>query len=213
LKGSFEDQIMKDNALSLEEFWDVVRLLCHDVQTCLTELEAAPKDNETIRAFWRRMYARAVFAAVEGSIYRMLFHAYAARERPGVNFSPNELKRLESYYDFDEDREAISIFSRTQMLEDMDFAFDAFARVYQTDYILPSHEQTWILVESIAHQREYLQFPKEPNDLEVYEEYVSELEFGLEWFVKRMMDLLAICREHAGEKFWPDDPYEDEVIM
>lgn len=204
---------MYDDAISLEEFWGVVILLTDDVKRCAAGLDDTPEGDEEERSFWRRMYARAVFAAVDGITYRMLFHAYAARGRRGVIFSIDELARLERFYDFDEDREAAATFSKRGMLDDIKFAFNAFARVHYSDYILPAHDPKWVLIEGIARIKEGLQYPRAAGELEVYEETVDELAEGLRWFVEWMADLLQSCREHAEEEFasWESD--EDEVIM
>jgi len=204
---------MNDDNVSLDEFWGLVIRLNGDAARCINALHEAPEDDEAARSFWRRMYARAVFALIDGATYRMMFHAYAARDRREVTFSIDELLRLEKYYDFDEDREAVATFNKTLMLEDIKFAFNAFARVHYSDYIIPTHDPSWILIKEIARIREGLQYPRTPSEVEVYEENIDELVQGLLWFVERMVELLESCRKHAEEKFatWESD--EDEIIM
>lgn len=204
---------MKDNSISLEEFWGVVTGLTNDAKICIRMLEGTPEDEEGQRSFWRRMCARTVFAAIEGATYRMMFHAYAARERPDVVFSIDELMRLEKYYDFDEDKEPETTLSRTLMLDDLRFAFNAFARVHYSDYVLPTSDPEWALVKAIARLREALQHPREEKELEVHEENVDDMAQGLAWLVGRMADLLESCREHIEEKFAAGDSGGDEVVM
>jgi hypothetical protein len=208
---------MKDNAISLEEFWGVITRLSNDAKICLgmIELELSPEEeDEEERAFWRRMYARAVFAVIDGATYRMMYHAYAATERPDVTFSIDELMRLENYYDFDEDKEDPEItFSRTRMLDDLKFAFNVFARVHYSDYILPIQDPNWIHVKEIARIREALQYAREAKELEVYEESVDNLVLGLVWLLQQMVELFESCRKHTEEKFAADEPGEDERVM
>ena len=204
---------MNDNTVSLEEFWSLVKALNGDVERCMTALHETPEDDAAGKQFWRRMYARAVFAMIDGATYRMMFHAYAARDRRDVTFSLDELMKLESYYDFDEDQEAVTTFSKTQMLDSIRFAFNAFARVHYSDYILPIHDQSWILVKEMAYLRECWQYPREVQGIEVYEENIDTLVAGLLWLVERLLELLKSCQLHALEKFAAWEAEEDEPIM
>ena len=204
---------MKDNSISLGEFWELVKRLNGDVKRCMLALEDTPEDDEEGKSFWRRMYARAVFALIDGATYRMMFHAYAARERPDVVFSLDELTRLEKYYDFDEDQEAVTTLSKTEMLESIKFAFNVFARVHYSDYIFPAHDRAWILMKQIARIREALQYPREAQEVEVYEENIDDLVQGLLWFVEQMVELLENCREQTDKRIAALESDEDEIVM
>jgi hypothetical protein len=175
-------------------------------------LETAPEDEEA-SSFWRRMYALSVFALFDGVIYRMTLYAYAARHRRDVAFSLSELSRLEKAFDFDRDEELVSSFSKTQMLDDIRFAFNVFARVHYSDYVLPTHEPGWMDVEEILRIREVLQYPKEAQQLEVDHGKVTSLVEGLRWFVERMVDLIESSEKHTLDRFaaWEDE--EEGSIM
>ncbi|MFL6257810.1 MAG: hypothetical protein ACJ74T_22615, partial [Pyrinomonadaceae bacterium] len=121
---------MRNDAISLKEFWGIITRLKEDASVCLKSLEETPKDDEINRSFWRRMYALAVFSFFDGVTYRMTFHAYAARERRDVIFLFDELARLEKMYDFDEDAEPAPTFGHARMIDNIRFAFNAFARVH-----------------------------------------------------------------------------------
>ena len=205
---------MHDNTISLEEFWSLVKRLNSDVKRCMTALDEAAEEDEEGKAFWRRMYARAVFALIDGATYRMMFHAYAARDRREVTFSLDELLRLEKYYDFDEDQEeSIATFSKTIMLENIKFAFNAFARVHYSDYILSINDPGWALIKEITYIRDALQYPRSASEIEVHEESIDTLVQGLLWFVERMVELLTSCETHALEKFATWESNEGELIM
>lgn len=204
---------MKDNAISLEEFWSLVKRLNGDAKRCLIALHETPTDDEEGKSFWRRMYARAVFALIDGATYRMMYHAYAATGRPGVTFSADELTRLEMAYDFDEDREPVATFGKTQTLDNIQFAFDAFARVHEAAYILPIHDQDWILIKEIALIRQNLQYCREAQELEVDAGNVEVLLYGLQWFVERMVDLLESCVDSMSEGAAEWELEDQEIIM
>src|SRR2546423_886508 len=205
---------MIDSTVSLEEFWNVVTRLNGDVSRCMAALEETPEEDEEGRAFWRRMYARAVFAVIDGATYRMTFHAHAARERRDVTFSLDELSRLEKAYDFDEDQEEfVSTFSKSQMLDDIKFAFNAFARVHYSDYVLPINDPDWVLIKEIARMRDALRYPRAPEETEVYEENIDTLAEGLLWFVERMVELIEDSRDRFKEKVAEWESGEDETVM
>ena len=204
---------MKDNAISLDDFWTLVIRLNKDAKRCLQALDETPEDDEAERSFWRRMYARAVFALIEGATYRMMFHAYAASGRPGVKFSPDELKQLEQAYDFDEGREPVTALNNSQMLENIRFAFEAFARVHSAGYLLPIHDQNWVLINEIGVIRQNLQYCREPHDMELCDQDMEVLLCGLQWFWECMGDLLesSVDSMEEGASQWELD--DQEVVM
>lgn len=205
---------MKDNAISSEDFWILVKRLNGDAQRCLTALHETSEDDAEGKAFWRRMYARAIFALIDGATYRMTFHAYAARARPGISFSPGELIALEESYDFNEDREPVPLFGTIRLLEQIRFAFEVFARVHDSPYLLPIHEQEWILVKQMAHIRQKLLFCREPEAIEVYDENVDDLLFGSKWLIERMVDLMESCLESMTDGMSESDMEPPpEIVM
>lgn len=204
---------MNDNYISLESFWNLLKRLNRDVKRCMTALDETAEEDEEARSFWRRMYALAVFSFIDGVTYRMMFQAYVGRHRKDVLFTPDELIKLENYYDFDEEREASATFSREQMLEDLRFAFNAFARVHYSDYILPTNDDNWVLIKAIARIRNALQFPREADEVEVYEENIDSLVFGLLWLVERMVELIEESKAAFLEKLNEPGSDEDEIVM
>jgi hypothetical protein len=204
---------MKDNCISLEEFWSLVIRLNQDAKRCSIALDDTAADDEEGKSFWRRMYARAVFALIDGATYRMMFHAYAARERPGVGFSAAELKRLEEAYDFDEDRAPVATFCRQQTLDDIRFAFEAFARVHSAAYVLPVHDSSWVLIKEIARIRQGLQFCRTVEEIEVYEENVETILYGLQFFVECMVELLESCADSMEAGATAGELVDHEIVM
>jgi len=204
---------MRNDAVSLKEFWGVITRLKEDASACLKALAETPEDDEAGRSFWRRMYALAVFSFFDGVTYRMTFHAYAARERRDVVFLFDELTRLEKMYDFDEDAEPVSAFGHARMLDNIRFAFNAFARVHYSDYVLPTADPEWAFLRQVARIRAGLEHPRAPQELEVYDETVDDLLQGLRWYVERVAELLEDCLTQFEAKVveWGDE--ENEMVM
>jgi hypothetical protein len=204
---------MRNDAISLKDFWGVLGCLAGDAAKCMKGLDDTADDDAEGLFFWRRMYALAVFSFFDGVTYRMIFHAYAARERRDVTFSLEELTRLEKYYDFDEDAEPATTFSESRMLEDIKFAFNAFARVHYSDYILPINDPEWGNIEEVASLKSFLQYPKTAEGLEVFEENVDTLVVSMQWYVERILELLESSQKHIEEKFAAWEAEDEDVVM
>ncbi|HWW76360.1 MAG TPA: hypothetical protein VNZ44_13265, partial [Pyrinomonadaceae bacterium] len=108
---------MKNDGITLEEFWGVVTRLKDDAARCSKALAETPEEDAESLSFWRRMYARAAFAFIDGVTYRMAYHAYMARDRRDVAFSLEELNRLEKMFDFDDDHDIYSAVSHIDARE------------------------------------------------------------------------------------------------
>lgn len=201
---------MRDDAVSLTEYWGVMRTLCHDTTRCLEGLnEAEEEEDEEAIVYWSRAFARAVFDALDGVTYRMTFHAHAARQRRDVVFSLEELERLENVYDFDEEAEPSAAFSTSAMLDDIKFAFNAFARVHYADYVLPTGEPGWASMREAARVRQTLRFPRAPDELIVHPENVESLTEAFVWFVQRATELVEVCDKRIREVFDEWEASED----
>ena len=204
---------MEDAATPVERLWGVVKRLTEDAKRCMTTLDATPEEDEEGRSFWRRMYARAAFAAIDGTIYVLMFRAYDSRDRTDVVFSLDERRRLEESYDFDEDRAAVTPYSKDQRLDNIRFAFNVFARVHYSDYVLPIGDPGWTLIKEIEQLREGLQYARTEGEIEVYEENVDDLVSGTLWFIERLAELLQSSTAHAAEKFASRESDADEIVM
>lgn len=196
----------------LGQFWNILTRLDGDVTKCLYALGAAPEADEELRAFWRRMCALTVFAFFDGVTYCMAFHAHNMRRRPDVVFSLEEMTRLEKMYDFDEDAEPVPPFSRDRMPDDLRFAFNVFARVNYTDYVLPTADPGWHLMIKVAHFRAGLEYPKLASSLEVSLKDVDFLLDAEHWYMERVFELLERCSEGLNAKVTELED-GDEVVM
>jgi hypothetical protein len=194
---------MSDNARSLNAFRDVVVRLNDDVKRCLARLQATAAGNAERKAFWRRMYARAVFGLIDAATYQMTLHAYVTRNRPGVSFSPDELTRLEAMAELIADPLAPSPPDTSQMLDDMEFAFSTFARVHFSDYLLPTNDPAWVLVQGTVALKHSFQDPRQTQGMIVRDENIGVLAQGLQWFVERMVDLQKSCHQSMLDKNEP----------
>jgi hypothetical protein len=207
---------MRDNAIQLEGLMGVIQRLSEDARICLEGVDASSKEetpDEDVSSYCRRMYARSVINFLDGITYRLMYHAYAARFRPEVMLTADEIQRLEKYYDFDEGEEAQTILSQSQMLENIRFAFRTFARVHYSDYVLPTHAPEWVFIKEIARLRDALLYPRAADELEVFEENIETLLEGMKWFSQRLADLFSEIKDSTLERINEWQANEDEIIM
>ena len=181
-------------------------------EDCLIELHECAEADREMKAYWRSMYLRAVFAFIDGTVRGLSVQAYGGRQRSGVTLSEKEINTLESYFDFAEGRVTRTSLSETQILADIELAFFAFARVNYSAYVLPIHEGGWLLIKEIAVMRTRNR-NLERDELDVYPENVDVLMHGMEWFVGCLIDLLRSSEEALAEVTADAQVDDDEPIM
>jgi hypothetical protein len=146
----------------ISEFVEVIKCLTADFRICLASLDAEVEGatDENVNAFWRRMYVRSVFAYLDGVTYHMMFRAWEARSRWGTLLTAEEIMRLQKYYDFDEDREVVTMLNQHRMLDNLRFAFRVYAHANYSDRIIPIHEPEWETFKEMARIRDRLLYQK-----------------------------------------------------
>lgn len=209
---------MAEPPYSIEEFWNIVGALAADMQRCAAALQALPTDEETeeigkLYWFWRRMCALTVFEMIEGTVYHMTYIAYVARDSRDVVFSLEELEILENAYDFGEDDEIEPGLTLEQMLERIKFAFNAFARVHYSDYVLPISEEGWLQMKEVFLIKQAISHPQLTTELEVPDDGVTDLLQASAWFMQCLVALIESCRDSAEARVasWEDE--KDGPVM
>lgn len=199
---------------SVEEFWKIVAALANDLRRCTSALEVASKEDD-VKAIqsWRRMCAHVVFASLEGAAYHMLHVAHVARDAPDVYFSQDELARLEEAYDFDADNESKTDPTPEQRLGRIKFAFNAFARVHCSDYLLDASDPSWLPVKEIFLIEKRLTHPQTGAEMNISDESVTNFLEGTAWIMKQMVSLLESSEKSMEDRntFFREE--KDELIM
>jgi hypothetical protein len=181
-------------------------------EDCLIELHECAEADRQGKAYWRSMYFRAVFDFIDGTVHGLLLQAYGGRKRSGVTLSEKEIIMLESYFAFAEGRAPRTTLSEEQILGDIELAFFAFAKVNYSAYVLPIHDEGWLLIKEIAGMRA-LNHNLERDELDVFPENVPVLTQGMEWFVGCLIDLLTSCEEALSEVTADAQVDDHELIM
>lgn len=205
---------MTSTPYSLKEFWNIVATLSNDLRHCAGELQSATKEEDAKAVmFWRRMCAHTVCAAIAGTTYHMMYIAYVARQTRDVVFSLAEIEALEKAYDFAAANENEAELTAAQMCERIKFAFNAFARVHYSDYILPINDAEWSQLKEIFAIRKKLSQPQSTEALGLSDADVNALLEGTAWFMQCMVSLLESSQQSVEEQaaLWEDE--KDEPIM
>ena len=206
---------MAEPPYSVEEFLKIVTALSTDMSDCATAIEVLARDEEKnaeTLPFWRRMCAYSTFALIANATYHMMYIAYVARHLRDVVFTLEELTVLENAYDFNEDGEIEAGLNQTQMLERIKFAFNAFARVHNSDYILP-HTPGRAGIEELLRVKTGISLPQSAAELEVSNANVTGMLVGAEWFMQRLFELIESCRDSARDRLAAWEAEKDEPIM
>lgn len=181
-------------------------------EDCLIELNECREADRQTKAYWRSMYLRAVFDFFDGTVRGLSVQAYGGRKRSGVTLSEKDIIMLESYLNFAEGRAPRTTLSEEQILGDIELAFSAFARTSYSAYVLPIHDEGWLLIKKIAAMRA-LNHNLERDELDVFPENVPVLTHGMEWFVGCLIDLLTSCEEALSEVTVDTQVNDHELIM
>lgn len=181
-------------------------------EDCLIELNECREADRQGKAYWRSMYLRAVFAFIDGTVRGLSLQAYGGRARSGVELSEKDINMLESYLNFADGRAPETTLSEEQILGDIELAFSAFARVSYSAYVLPIHDEGWLLIKEIAGMRT-LNHNLERDELDVFPENVPVLTQGMEWFVGCLIGLLTSCEEALSEVTADAQADDHELVM
>jgi hypothetical protein len=173
---------MYSMVMAYEEFNAAIKILHDDVEFCAREL------NKNDLPVWRRALVRALFAMVEGVIYRMQQIALNASHQPRVALSPGELQVLtESSFELDGNGKVVERQIRTSLKGSIRFAFRAFARVHVAEYELDvTREDEWSAFLKSIKVRDRLMHPKTVANLTVSDDEMTSIQGTLDWFMKTL---------------------------
>lgn len=161
--------------LAYTEFDGVITVLHEDLQFYAEKLDHPRKRDADRLQFWRRAFVRALFAFIEGTLYRMKQIALASQFPPTVDFSlPEQALLAEESYDLDDNGNARAGSAKISLSRNIKFSFRAFAKAYLAEFELKTNERGWDAFTKSIKIRDRLTHPKLATDL-----IASELEARL----------------------------------
>src|SRR6266498_3697469 len=161
------------------EFEHMLDILIADVDR-LTESEIDDQSN-------RRMFARSVFALIEGAVYRMKQICLSNEPESHYAFSAGELALLrEESYELDDKGRVVVRPSNLQMQKNIKFAFEAFSKYYGSDFKLKIDDLGWQSFLQAIKLRNRLMHPKFASDLHVTDPELKITKSTNDWFQRNV---------------------------
>jgi hypothetical protein len=180
---------MMERVPALMEVMDILRV---DGLKCGDNLNENLPDTDQEQQFWRRATVRAFFAEVEAITYELKQFAYAAREIPGIGFSPGDIEALtEETYELNERGKSTPRKAKLPTLANLRFAFDAYGRAVFSDYELDVTGQGWQFMKTAIDVRDRLTHPKGAASLLVTRKDLEAVVYASAWFRSSVINLLG----------------------
>ena len=166
----------------------MMMVLLKDVHQCYKQMEVADgSDVEVDQHFSRRIFARAVFSAIEGSCECFRQQAFVAES----NKIPNEISlgRLsvlagETYYVTD-DGEIKAQPLRIRFLDHVLLSLKSYAEAQGVDYRTKKGDQ-WHRIQQAVKVRHRITHPKTLAGLSITKAEIENIDFTLKWFLNEV---------------------------
>jgi hypothetical protein len=142
--------------------------------------------------FWRRTAVRAIFALIEGVVYRMKQLAYEVHAYEGTLLPSADVASLllEESYELNDKGVAITRPNYPQIEKNIKFAFASVARAYNITYQLNFGDVRWDAFKKTLKVRNRLTHPKNTQDLIVSDEEAAIMMVAYIWFLSSMKALV-----------------------
>lgn len=187
------------------------KVLSRDLQKCISRLKL--KESQ----FWRRAFARAEFAWIEGVCHCMKCCAFAGRFQEGVKFSTGELQFLSGMrFQLGDGGVVKEQPIKTNFLYNIQFSFRVFAMIHYAEYKLSTSDAQWKTLRDSVKIRNRLMHPKNKSDLIVSNVEEIILLDTHEWFLCKLAQLMELCvqplRQLRGRDFRKLPPSLSKMI-
>jgi hypothetical protein len=190
--------------MSLDKDFDTLRgmmtTLINDVGRCYRELQAAENSGTTEdQYFWRRVIARAVFSAIDGSCELLRRQAFVAQINKVWKENFLHLLKLsvlsgKTCYVTDEG-EIRAQDLRIPFLGHVLLSLKSYAEAQGVSYRTKKGDQ-WSRIQKAVQVRHRITHPKNRAGLDISKEEIADIEFSLKWFLN---EVSSIFREKGAE--------------
>ena len=168
-------------------------------------------DSQTMR----RAFIRALFAAIEGALYRVKIDLIYAHDKEYINLLPEELVLLsEKIYHIDKNGNAKSIDKFSPTKNTFLFIYNTLFRYTHNSYRIDKKDKYWSFFITILKARNRLMHPKTIDDLNVTDIELKQAKDLLFWIAELQIRAIfssikiegkfnpEIRREINSGKFW-----------
>jgi hypothetical protein len=180
-KGTKAKEAKKTDA-KIAEMVEAIRplmLLLDDISWCHMQLRSGERVE-----FWKRTYARALFAYVEGEIWLMRSLALKAHEDGTLPLDLGDLVILrQETYTVDTAKGVVQTRERYPSLEaSLKHVFRCFAAIRNPGFVLETSSGGWSAFKNAMVIRNRVTHPKQKGDLEISDDEMRTLERAIDWF-------------------------------
>ncbi len=177
---------------------DMMMTLMDDVCRSYDDLEAVERSGtKEDQHFRRRAYARAVFAAIEGScecFRRQAFVAECNKVPKHVALGKLSVLAGETYYVTDKGKIRAQKL-RLPFLNHVLLSLTSYAEAQGVTYRTQKGNQ-WHRIKKSLAVRDRITHPKKLSQLAITEEEVADIEFSLKWFLN---EIACVLREKGSD--------------
>jgi hypothetical protein len=172
------------------EYFALLKPLNKDVERCQVKV------HKGTAQFERRMYVRAVFAAIEGEIFLLKQAALLYDGIFNTPFTPAEkMFLLEETFDLNDKGEPIKFKAKISLKKNIRFAFRAFAHATGTDIKLKVDDAGWLSFQEAIKIRDRLVHPKKGDELFVSDAETETIVNCWGWFISQTIIFDRVSRE------------------
>jgi len=154
----------------------------------------------------RRQFVRAVFAYIEGLVYRLKRVIITGHEAGRYDLLPSDLALLrEETYELDDKGNPQVRPAHLSTTRNMRFTFAQYEKAWGGSFTLEVDTQGWGTLRSATAIRNRLMHPKSVADLEVSQDEANTVQVCFEWFTAEFCRLLESCPPpKPGDQSSPD---------
>lgn len=197
----------------IDTLLDISHLLIDDVHKCQDELLKNIKERFSLLEerkmeeanacksrgqFWRRAYARAFFAYVEGNLYQMKQVAYAMRNEPSISFSEGDILLMrEEAYELKDNGTVRTTKAKLKLEYNFRFAFQVYGKAIGKPLGIDYGTEGWKALRSSILVRDRLMHPKEPEKMTITDDEEQVMTKASLWFSQLVEQVWQVTEERA----------------
>lgn len=164
-----------------------------DVDKCYHHMEIVERSGKKGRYFWRRIFVRSVFAAIEGAcecLRRQAFTAEVNKVPKHISLAKLSVLAGETYYVTNKG-EIRAQPLRIRFLDHILLSLKSYAETQEVSY-RTSKGKHWHRIEKALQVRHRITHPKRLAGLTISKAEIADIEFSFKWFLD---ELVCILRE------------------
>ncbi len=158
------------------------------LQEDLASIEGILRDNKG--QFWRRVYARAIFAFVDGVLFSLKVGILPPSPHPLLESEREYLYGRRAKEELDGHKLFDLTPTRVSVREDFEMTFFMYADMWGSNFRIRKNTKGWDLFLEAIRIRKRVTHPKRLRDLDITNGDLEALHKALHWFMRNHVSLL-----------------------